>query len=252
MDSLMGTSGTRTRNVFDPGSREPFRLSRSKIDLFLDCPRCFYLDRRKGVDRPDSPPFTLNLAVDALLKKEFDVHRKAGTPHPLMKQYGIDAVPYDHRELETWRSNFKGVEYRHPTGLLICGAPDDIWVAADDALMVVDYKATSTDKPITLESEHRQRYKRQMEIYQWLLRINGFPVSDTGYFLFVNARKDRPVFDGTLLFSTTLVAYQGDDGWVEDAVRGAHECLTADAPPPATPACAWCDYRAASRKVERP
>ncbi len=39
----------RTRNLYDPASKEPFRLSRSKIDLFLECARCFYLDRRLGV-----------------------------------------------------------------------------------------------------------------------------------------------------------------------------------------------------------
>ncbi len=47
-----------------------FKLSRSKIDLFLECPRCFYLGNRLGVSRPPGFPFTLNSAVDALLKKE--------------------------------------------------------------------------------------------------------------------------------------------------------------------------------------
>jgi hypothetical protein len=30
----------------------------------------------------------LNIAVDELLKKEFDLHRAEGTKHPLMEQYG--------------------------------------------------------------------------------------------------------------------------------------------------------------------
>jgi hypothetical protein len=62
----------KTYKIFNPESKEPFELSRSKIDLFLECARCFYLDRRLGIGRPDSFPFTLNNAVDALLKKEFD------------------------------------------------------------------------------------------------------------------------------------------------------------------------------------
>ena len=65
----------RTKNIYDPASKNPFKLSRSKIDLFLECPRCFYLHRRLGVGRPPGYPFTLNVAVDALLKKEFDIHR---------------------------------------------------------------------------------------------------------------------------------------------------------------------------------
>ena len=75
----------RSRNLFDPASPAPFKLSRTKLDLFLNCPRCFYLDRRLGVAQPPGFPFSLNSAVDKLLKKEFDAHRAAGTPHPLMK-----------------------------------------------------------------------------------------------------------------------------------------------------------------------
>lgn len=65
----------RTKNLYNPDSKEPFKLSRSKIDLFLNCPRCFYLDRRLGVGRPPGSPFALNSAVDVLFKKEFDLHR---------------------------------------------------------------------------------------------------------------------------------------------------------------------------------
>src|SRR5580698_11357604 len=88
----------KTRNVFDPKSSEPFTVSRSGIDLFEQCPRCFYIDKRLGTARPPGFPFSLNSAVDALLKKEFDIHRAAGSVHPLMKEYNIDAVPYAHAE----------------------------------------------------------------------------------------------------------------------------------------------------------
>src|ERR1700722_18077302 len=92
----------RSRNIFDPKAREPFTVSRSGIDLFVQCPRCFYIDKRLGTGRPPGFPFSLNSAVDALLKKEFDIHRAAGSVHPLMKEYDIDAVPYAHKELEAW------------------------------------------------------------------------------------------------------------------------------------------------------
>ena len=84
----------RTQNLFEPKSKIPYKLSRSRIDLFLNCPRCFYLDRRLGVSHPPGFPFTLNSAVDFLLKKEFDIHRLKKEPHPLMKAYGMDLVPF--------------------------------------------------------------------------------------------------------------------------------------------------------------
>ena len=77
----------RIKGLYDPKSSEPFKLSRSKIDLFLECPRCFYFDRRLGVGRPPGFPFALNSAVDHLLKLEFDIHRKDGTKHPLIEKY---------------------------------------------------------------------------------------------------------------------------------------------------------------------
>src|SRR5438045_895738 len=90
----------RTRNLFDPA--KPFRLSRSKIDLFMKCPRCFYLDRRLGLAQPSSPPYTLNSAVDKLLKKELDVYRAQGIPHPIAAQYGVDAIPFVHEDMDRW------------------------------------------------------------------------------------------------------------------------------------------------------
>jgi hypothetical protein len=118
----------RSRNIYNPDDEKPFKLSRSKIDLFLECPRCFYLDRRLGVGRPPGFPFNLNSAVDTLLKQEFDMHRARGESHPLIEQYGIDAMPVPHDNLKKWRHNFTGVQYLHePTNLIITGAIDDLW-----------------------------------------------------------------------------------------------------------------------------
>src|SRR5581483_7729964 len=101
----------------------PFKLSRSKIDLFLECPRCFYYDRKLGVGRPPGFPFTLNSAVDKLLKQEFDSLRVAKKTHPLITRYGVDAFPVAHEKLDEWRNTFKGIQALHkPTNLLIFGA----------------------------------------------------------------------------------------------------------------------------------
>lgn len=242
----------RTRNIFDPTSKEPFKLSRSRLELFMDCPRCFYLDRRLGIDRVSGPAFTLNSATDTLLKKEFDIHRKEGTPHPLMQKYKIDAVPFQHPDIDVWRENFKGVQYLHePTNLLITGAVDDIWVDPKGTLMVVDYKSTSTTKEISLDDEWKQGYKRQMEVYQWLLRHKGFIVSDTGHFVFVNANTGKEIFDGRLEFDMSIISYTGKDDWVEEAVQYAHECLMGDEIPDAAEDCEWCSYNKSISEVTK-
>src|SRR4030042_3060185 len=225
----------RTNNLYKPGFQEPFKFSRSKIDLFFECPRCFYLDRRLGIGRPPGFPFSLNSAVDRLLKLEFDIHRANGTKHPLIEKYGVDAWPIPHDDLDKWRHNFTGIQYLHaPTNFLIFGAIDDLWENSKDEYIVVDYKATAKNKEITkLDEEWHENYKRQMEVYQWLLRQNGYKVSNTGYFVYCNGKADKNAFDGKLEFDITLIAYKGSDSWIEKTLLEAHKCLNSDKIPKA-------------------
>ncbi len=230
------------KKLYDPKSSEAFRVSRSKIDLFLECPRCFYMDRRLGVSRPQGFPFNLNSAVDILLKKEFDIHRRQKTPHPLMDTYGVDAVPFDDKRMDTWRDTFKGVEFFHnPTNFVVFGGVDDVWQDKQGNLIVVDYKATSKDSEVTLDAEWQDGYKRQMEVYQWLIRQNGFKVSDTGYFVYANGRRDREAFDGKLEFDIKLIPYTGSSDWVEKTLIEMKKCLNGETPK-SSPSCEYCGY----------
>ena len=230
-----------------------FSLSRSKIDLFSNCPRCFYIDNKLGVARPPGYPFSLNSAVDTLLKKEFDSHRAKGEPHPLMKEYGIDAIPFKHSKMEEWRDALRhGVKYQDKeNGFLIRGAVDDIWVNPKGELIVVDYKATSKDGEVSLDADWQIGYKRQMEVYQWLLRKNKFKVSDVGYFVYVNGRTDLEAFDGKLEFDVRVISYKGDDFWIEKTIKDIKECLESDEIPKANNDCDYCRYREAVSGVEK-
>jgi CRISPR/Cas system-associated exonuclease Cas4 (RecB family) len=240
----------RTKYLFDPENPEGYELSRSKINLFIECPRCFYVDQRLGVKRVPGYPFCLNNAVDTLLKKEFDQHRKAGTVHPLMEEHGIDAVPFQHRKLDDWRHHFTGVRHKHePTGFMVYGAPDDIWENKEDVLAVVDYKATSKQDEVSLDADWQDDWKRQMETYQWLLRANDFEVSDRGYFVYANADKSRDNFDNTLKFETKILPYDGDDSWIDSTLEGIKEVLMADAVPESGDDCDYCQYREVANEV---
>lgn len=243
----------RTRGLYKPKQKKPFALSRSKIDLFRECPRCFYLDRRLGISRPPGYPFNLNSAVDTLLKKEFDTHRASSTAHPLMKTYGVDAVPYQHTRMDEWRDTFQGVRHIHaPTNLEIFGAVDDIWINPAKELIVVDYKATSKNGTVTIDAPWQDSYKRQMEVYQWLLRRNGFTVSDTGHFVYCNGKTDRQAFDGKLEFDVALLPYTGSDGWIENTLAEIKAVLDNDITPESSNDCDFCQYRLAITEAEQP
>jgi CRISPR/Cas system-associated exonuclease Cas4 (RecB family) len=232
------------RRLFDPASPAPFALSRSKVALFLECPRCFYLDRRLGIVRPAGFPLNLNAAVDALLKREFDAWRARGEPHPLMREAGLDAVPFAHPELDAWRSAARGVRVLHePTRFELYGAIDDLWQdRATGELIVADYKATAKEGEVTLEADWQDGYRRQMEFYQWLLRRRGFAVARRGWFVYCNGRRDLERFDRRLEFRVTLLPYEGDDGWVERALGEMRTVLEAPAPPPPREGCEYCAY----------
>lgn len=240
-----GYNTKRKKITFNPGSNVPHRLSRSKIDLFLECSRCFYMDQCLGIGRPSTFPLTLNIAVDELLKKEFDILRESGNPHPIMEKYKIDAVPLKHKDLEVWRDALRrGIEYLHPqTGLSIRGGVDDVWVSPSGELFIVDYKAKATREEITLKGDLGAQYKRQAEVYQWLFQKNGFKVSPTAYFVFVNGRKDAEKFDGKLEFDMSIVPCEGDTSWIEPVIVKIKETLLADKLPAANENCDYCAYR---------
>lgn len=243
----------RRSNLYDPHSSLPFRLSRSKIDLFLNCPRCFYLDRRLGVAQPPGFPFALNSAVDVLLKKEFDIHRANKTPHPLMSTYGITAVPLAHEKINEWRDALKGgiTFLLDKANVTVTGGIDDVWVNPLGELHIVDYKSTAKEAEVTIDADWQISYKRQMEIYQWLFRKNGFTVSKTGYFVYANGNMDKKAFDGKLEFSVKIIPYDGDDAWVEKTIYDAIECLKNNTMPSAGTDCDYCRYREAVARYER-
>ncbi len=246
------TSRRSKSYCYQKDSKELFKLSRSKIDLFIECPHCFYVDRVLGTGRPPGYPFALNSAVDKLLKQEFDIHRANGEPHPLIEKYGVDAKPVAHENLDNWRENFVGVQHLHEsTNLLIFGAIDDLWQNSNNQYIVVDYKSTSKSEKITeLDKDWHDGYKRQMEVYQWLLRQNGYEVSDTGYFVYCNGLTDERAFDGKLEFEITLIPYTGNDEWVEGTIVDIKKCLDSDVIPPCGEDCDYCAYFNARSECE--
>lgn len=239
----------RRSNLYDSNSPIPFNISRSKIDLFLECPQCFYLDRKLGISRPDMPGWSLNSAVDKLLKNEFDGFRDQRKPHNLMALYNINAIPFWHQDLHIWRDDINkkiGASIFHKkTNLNICGIIDDIWQnTKTPELHIVDYKSTSANGEVSLDGEYKEGYKRQMAIYQWIFKKMGFKISNIGYFVYANGIKsDGKTFDDKLEFKTSIIPYNADDSWVEPAILNLKKCLNSNEIPESNPDCKYCGYR---------
>lgn len=239
MDEVKKYFGT-----YKPDSDKYYKISRSKIESYINCKRCFYLDRRLKISHPPGFPFNLNSAVDNLLKNEFDYYRDKKQKHPYIEQIGLNAIPFQHENLDEWRENFKGVSYNHPEFKFhLFGAVDDLWINLDtQELIVVDYKSTSKKDEVTLDAEWQDGYKRQMDFYQYLLRKNGFKVSNEGYFVYCNGIKEGK-FNDKLNFNVKLIKYIGNDSWVEDTLSEVHKLLNQDNIPPLDEKCDFCSYQ---------
>ena len=153
--------------------------------------------------------------------------------------------------MDEWRDPFVGIMHTHePTGLIVSGGVDDIWVTSEGKLIIADYKSTSKEGKIEKlgDSPWEQQYTRQLGVYRWLLEQNGFEVEKTGYLVYANASKDEPGFDDKLVFDTTLVPVTTDISWIEPALMDIKACLDRKDLPPTGPSCEFCPYREASGK----
>lgn len=235
----------KKRSSYNIGQTEVFKVSRSAIEEFIKCPRCCILNRREGIAPPAGPGFTLNSAVDALFKNEFDHYRETQTQHPIQIEYGLDLVPFKHPDMDTWRDAFKGIQYLDSANnFLVYGGVDDIWVNPAGVLTVIDYKTTSKAGKLTElgDASWYESYRRQLSIYVWLLRKNGFEVSDTAYWVYANGQKDRPAFNNVLEFETTLIDYVTDTAFVEPTLAQLKLALDTQGLPQADADCGTCAF----------
>lgn len=243
------------RTVIVSMNLEQILISRTAIEQYLRCAKCFYLQRRLGLKPLSSIPLTLAGATDVLLKNDFDIVRYNQTSHPLWDRENINVRAFKHPDIDTWRSAFRGIRVKHSSGAEVYGAIDDIWINCEtNELHIVDYKSTSKKDTPTLDTSFGEAYKRQMEIYQWLFIKTGFPVSKIGYFLYVNGIKEGHFYkDGTIgsiLFETNLIPYIGDTAWIDTKISDAVNCLSKDEHPKSSADCDTCRYYAQRNKLE--
>lgn len=242
------------RNLFDPNSTKPYTISRNTIESHVRCPRCFVLERRYGIRKPSMPGFLLNTAVDVMLKREFDLHRAAGTVHPIVAAAGYNLKPFNHPDIERWRTMNQGMRFLHePSGFDVTGLVDDIWVDDAGVLYVVDYKSTAKSEPVEEvgDAVWHQAYRRQLEVYQWLLRAMGFTVSNTAFWFYETGDNTALTFDQVIRFEARVIPYEGDDSWVEGQLMQMRADLDDDQVPDAATDCEHCNYFAERTRLAK-
>ena len=237
----------RHRSTFDKQNPLPYELSRSKIENFVRCKACFHLQQVEGIKFPNIPGFNINEATDVLLKRDFDKYRALSEPHPYLVNQGLGhLVPFQHPDFELWTQSLHfGAEGRMNTvhqasNIKLGGGLDDVWLNKEtNQLHIVDYKSTSSKKEdveINLEGQWKQGYKRQMDMYVWIMRRMGFDVSSVGYFLYCDGDRFSDYaflgdHEASMIFKMTLIPYEVTTDWIEPILMEIKECLlTAETP----------------------
>jgi hypothetical protein len=221
------------------------KISRFGLESFINCPRCFVMSYRYKV-KASFPPFTLNNAVDNLCKNEFDIYRKEHKPHPVFIDNNLNLIPFEHENMNKWRHNFTGISYEYnDRGFKFFGAVDDVWIRPNGDLVIADVKATSVNDfnwDNISKREYGKGYQRQLEVYQFLFRKNGFKVSNSAYLLYYNGRRNAEMFNNSLSFDYRLIEIKCNDNWVENKVFEAIDLLRSDILPNGSKSCNTCQY----------
>lgn len=214
-------------------NNKPTQLSPNSLNLFLECPCCFWLEKNQGIKRPPPYPYALNTAIDTLLKQEFDEYRSRGEPHPLLLTNNIQAKLFPNQDLlNQWRNNFVGIRY-YDTELdaILFGAVDDILEFPDGRFAPLDYKSTGSSAPQVYD-----RFQLQMDIYTFLLEKNGFLTPRKGYLAFYVVDKENG-FGDRLPFKKELYEIETNPSDIPELFKEAVSLLKRTTPPPHSPDC---------------
>lgn len=227
---------TRTPKPVRPTSGQRLiRLSpTSGLNLFKECPRCFWLHHHENVKRPQGPFPSLPGGMDLVIKDYFDQYR--GSLPPELRGKVDGALMEDNDLMNVWRNWRTGLAYKNPDlNAELFGALDECLVI-DGKYAPLDYK-TRGSPPRPGDSE--RYYQTQLDSYSLMLRESGYPAADHGYLVYYFPLKVER--DGVVHFSVYPVRMPLHADRAKDIFFRAVACLR-DAVPKKHTGCIYCDW----------
>lgn len=212
----------------------PFKLSPSALNLMQECPRCFWLTQHKVWKRPSGIFPSLPSGMDKVLKEHFNKFRdKEEMPPELCEDSSCENMKLfdDKEKLKVWQNNLKGVSWKDEEGNELHGAVDNLLVRGNK-LIVLDYKT----RGFPLKEDTHEKYQKQLDIYNFLLRKNGYETEDFGFLLFYVPKEVTET--GEVVFDTTLKKMPTNTKDAETLWKDALELLNSDCP---KEVCEWCE-----------
>ncbi len=210
-----------------------YKFTPSQIGLLDECPRCFWLDHKKGIKRPRGIFPSLPSGMDKILKNHFDEYRKKGELPPELKELKGVKLFEDKELLDKWRSNWKGMKYE--TDKYILKGAIDALLVKGKKLIVLDYKT----RGYPLKEDTHIHYINQQSMYNFILRKLGYETEDYSYLLFYHPDK---IMEEVFLFHKDLIKIKTSVKKIEKLVQKALKVLKGPIPNSAKD-CEYCQYR---------
>ena len=217
--------------------RDPNRtvLSHSGLSILDDCPRCFWLKYKQGIEWPEGFASRLPNRLDGILKRYFDRFREAGTLPPLLagKVQGTLQKPFQEKYYLDHNERYR-----------FYGKLDECLILPDGLHVPVDHKTTSSDP--RGKAPH-PAYQKQLDAYSWLLEANGKKIAGFGLLLFYYPDEVESIETG-FPFVIQMVQLQTSPAQAKKRFLRGVEIL--EAPLPAlTPSCDFCQYTQTLSKI---
>jgi len=210
-----------------------YKLSPSSLNLMVDCPRCFWLDKHKVWKRPETIFPSLPSGMDRVLKGHFDKFMEKGElPPELYHNNHCSGLKLfnDKELLNVWRNNFKGISWTDKEGNILHGAVDNLLINGKK-IIVLDYKT----RGYPCKDDTHEHYHLQLDIYNFLLRNNGYETEGYAFLLFYHPKE--VLENGNIVFNTDLKKMKVDIKKAEEMFKKAVDLLSKDCP---KKGCEWC------------
>lgn len=149
------------------------KLSPSSLNLFLECPRCFWLYVNKDIKRPSIPVATITTGLDRVIKEYFNLYRAKGILPPLLE----GRLPG--RLIRNLPSKGWLEFIDNKLDVKLGGYLDECLDLGNNFYAVLDHKTRGT-KP---ENIHKA-YQFQMDVYTFLLEQNSLPTKKLAYLVY--------------------------------------------------------------------
>jgi CRISPR/Cas system-associated exonuclease Cas4 (RecB family) len=226
------------------------KISRSKIELFIECPRCFWLEFRHGIKRPEGfAGGFIGQKYDPIIKNEFDEYRKNSNKPEKLEKLDLELFD-DFEKLKFWRN--KGVEFYHQEhNFVYYGKIDELLIDKSGNLVPFDFKTTLSKNFQIYES-----YKRQLEIYGYLFLKNGHLVANYGAFYvvkidivkdFQNLNKSESI----IMEEKDIVIVENlDYSKYDEILEKLKEVYYKEKPPEPNSNCSFCNYWQSIKQLE--